>query len=156
MPLMRGAAVHLNAETAKAIVEAAHAAWNERNLDGMLNHYVEDLIYWSNAGGPDNTPLTIFGKSGFRDLLGYVLEVSDSSTSIEAFTYEDGLARVQVSAYIKHRPTGLDLSGNFRQVLHFRDFRICKHEEFHDAAMLSTFWRLITHEISLRRHARES
>jgi ketosteroid isomerase-like protein len=145
-----GVLLQLNSETAKAIVEASHAAWNRRNIEAMLDYYVEDLIYWSNAGGPDDAPLTIFGKSGLRNLLAPVLDVIDSATSIDAFNFVDGMARVQVSTYVRHKLTGLDLSGNYRQVLHFRDFKICKNEEFHDVAKLSTFWRLVARESGMK------
>ncbi len=135
--------MELNFETAKAIVEAAHAAWNNRNIEGVLDHYTDDLIYWSNAGGPDDGPLTVFGKSGLRNLLTPVLPVIDSMTTIETFAFADGVARAQVSTFVRHKATGLDLSGYYRQLLYFRGFSIFKNEEFHDAAMLSTFWRLV-------------
>jgi hypothetical protein len=116
----------------------------------MLGHYVEDLIYWSNAGGAGDMPLTIFGKPGLRDRLVPALATFDSLTSIESFNFIEGVARAQITTYVRHRLTGLDLSGNYRQIVHFRDFKIWKNEEFHDVAKLSTFWRLVARESGSR------
>ncbi|MFA5955084.1 hypothetical protein [Hyphomicrobium sp.] len=69
----------------KAIVEAGHAAWNNRNLDGMFDYYPEELVYTSNAGGPNGEPLTAVGKAGLRAMLAPVLPVLESATSVEHF-----------------------------------------------------------------------
>jgi hypothetical protein len=36
------------------------------------------------------------------------------------------------------------LSGQYRQVFTFKNDKIIQLEEFHDAAKLATFWRLVT------------
>ena len=138
--------MNLNFDTANAIVEAAHAAWNNRNIEGVLDHYVDDLVYSCNAGGPNDGPLTVSGKSGLRGLLTPVLPVIESMTSIELFKFSNNIARLQLSAYVRHKRTGLELSGTYRQIMEFRGYKICKLEEIHDAALLSTFWRLVASE----------
>jgi hypothetical protein len=50
--------VSLNYETARVIVEAAHAAWNAGSLEGVLDKYVDDLVYISNSEGENGGPLT--------------------------------------------------------------------------------------------------
>jgi ketosteroid isomerase-like protein len=141
-----GRILRLNFDTAKAIVEAGHAAWNTRNLEGVLDNYTDDLLYTSNAGGPDGQPLQAFGKSGLRAMLAPVLPAFETMTSIEDFKFDEDVARVRVISYAFHIATGLELSGTYRQIMHFRGFKICRLEEFHDAAKLNAFWRLLAAE----------
>jgi ketosteroid isomerase-like protein len=138
--------LRLNFDTAKAIVEAGHAAWNARNLEGVLDNYTDGLLYTSNAGGPDGQPLQAFGKSGLRAMLAPVLPAFETMTSIEHFKFADDIAWVRVNSFAVHKSTGLELSGTYRQIMHFRGFKICRLEEFHDAAKLNAFWQLLAVE----------
>ena len=49
-------------ETARAIVEAAHHAWNSGDFEGMLANYTEDVTYVSNTG-PNGESMTLRGKA---------------------------------------------------------------------------------------------
>ena len=129
-------------ETARSIVEAAHSAWNAGSIDGMLQKYVDDLEYITNTGSDGNS-LTIRGKEAFRARFEPVMAILCSRTSIESFHFENGIARVRLSAYARHRDTGLELSGSYRSLYQFRGFQICKLEDFHDAAKMAAFWRLV-------------
>lgn len=42
-----------------------------------------------------------------------------------------------------HKATGLQLIGSYRQIMHFEGFKICRLQEFHDAAMLNAFWQMV-------------
>lgn len=130
-------------ETAKAILEAAQGAWAAGSVEGVLDKYVDDLAYVSNTGGPNGESLTINGKEALRKRFTLAMAAVDSRTKFEAFRYENGVARTRLSAVIRHRSTGHTLTCSLRQVLHFRGFRIERHEDFHDAAKMLAFWRLV-------------
>lgn len=132
----------IGSETANAIITAAHSSWNAGCIDDVLDKYVEDLIYVSNTG-PDGTSFTIHGKQAFREKFVPAMSVVDSKTTITAFRFEDGIARVRLSAFVRHRQTGHELTGTFRQMFHFRGFQICKLEDYHDAAKITAFWRMV-------------
>ena len=140
-------ALNLNYDTAKAIVESAHAAWNAGDIEGVLAKYVDDLVYVPNFA-PDGEPTPIHGKEDFRRRFTPVLAIVESKTSIDSFHFQDGDARVQLSAFVRHRTTNHVLTGSFRQKFHFRKFQICKLEDFHDAAKLAAFWRLVQADTS--------
>ena len=135
--------VQLNYETARAIVESAHAAWNAGNLDGVLSNYVDDLVYTCNTGGPAGEPVTLYGKTAMRERFAPVLVTVESKTSVDGFSFEGGIARIRLSSCVRHKATGHVLAGSFRQVMHFRGFKICKLEDYHDAARMAAFWRLV-------------
>ena len=140
--MMTSKAEVLAPQTARDIVEAAHSSWNAGSIDGMLQMYVDDLEYITNTG-PDGSSLTIHGKEDFRARFEPVMAIMCPRTSIESFHFENGIARVRLSAYARHRGTGLELTGNYRQLIEFRGFQICRLEDFHDAAKMAAFWRLV-------------
>jgi ketosteroid isomerase-like protein len=135
-----------NEEHARHTLEAAHAAWSRGDLDGVLFAYHDDLIYWSNTGGSDGGPLKIVGQAAFGGFLRTILEVAESVTVLEYFRYADGVARARVECYIRHRQTGLVLTGSYRKIVTYRGYKIARVDEFHDAAKMATFWQLIAGE----------
>lgn len=132
----------LNSDTAKAIVEAAHAAWNAGSIEGMLQKYVDDLVYVTNTG-PDGSSLTIRGREAFRARFEPIMGIVEAKTTIQHFHYDGRLARVRFGAYVRHRRTGHEMTGSYRQIIEFRGFQICRLEDFHDAAKMAAFWRLV-------------
>ena len=132
----------LNYETAKAIVEAAHAAWNTGSVEGMLEKYVDDMVYATNTG-PDGSLLMIRGKEDFRARFEPVMAIIDSRTSMQSFRFDGDAARVRFKTFVRHRQTGQEMIGSYRQLVQFRGFKICRLEDFHDAAKLAAFWRLV-------------
>ncbi len=110
----------------------------------MLAHYADDLVYWCNAGSLDGIPYIIEGKQELRTFLRSILSVAESATATEHFQFEDGIGRAKVEAYIRHRRTGHVLSGSFRQIVTFRNRKIVRLEEYHDAAKMAAFWRMVT------------
>jgi ketosteroid isomerase-like protein len=135
--------VELNTETAHAIVQSAHAAWNAGDIDGVLANYVDDLIYTCNTVGAEGEPITLYGKAAMRERFEPALVAVDSKTVINGFRFDDGVARVRLWSSVKHKATGHLLSGSFRHVVHFRGFKIAKLEDFHDAARMAAFWRMV-------------
>ena len=134
-------------DTAKAILEAAQGAWAAGSVEGVLDKYVDDLVYITNTGGVCGQSLTINGKDDLRRRFTAAMTAVDSRTQIEAFRYEGGIARVRLSAIIRHRSTGHTLTCSLRQILSFRGYQIAKHEDFHDAPKMAAFWRLVGNPI---------
>jgi ketosteroid isomerase-like protein len=132
----------LNYDTAKAIVEAAHAAWNAGSVEGMLEKYVDDMVYATNTG-PDGSLLTIRGKEDFRARFEPVMKIVDATTSMQSFRFDGDAARIRFNTCVRHRQTGQEMTGSFRQLVQFRGFKICRLEDFHDAAKMAAFWRLV-------------
>lgn len=133
----------VNEPTARAILDAAHAAWNRRDLEDMLTWYCDDLTYFCNMGASDGGPLRVHGKAEMRAFLEPVLSVADCTSVPMSFNYRDGIGRAQVEVVIRHRKSGQQLQGTYRQILFFEDSKILALEEFHDAARMQAFWRLV-------------
>lgn len=134
----------LNVEAAREIVDSAHNAWSRGDIEALLAYYIDDVTYWCNAGSLDGIPYILQGKQSYRTFLRSIVSVAESATATEHFTFEDGIARAKVEAYIRHRRTGHVLSGTYRQVFTFRGRKIATLEEYHDAAKMAAFWRMVT------------
>ena len=115
-------------------------------MEGVLSQYVDDLTYWSNTGAPDGGSLTIVGKIAFRAFLNSIADVAESVSVSECFRLNDNVGRAQVDCFIRHKQTGHALVGTYRQVITFRDDKILRLDEYHDAAKMAAFWRLIAGE----------
>jgi ketosteroid isomerase-like protein len=131
---------------AEMIVNACHLAWSSRDLDRMLSFYSPHIIYTCNGEpeGPPNVTVRYVGRSAMRGFLSPLLEVAESVSVVEGFQFDGEKARVNVACYLRHYRTGIVLSGQFRQVVRFEGGMISHLEEFHDAAKLATFWKLVS------------
>lgn len=142
----------LDAKSARDVVDGTHAAWTEGDIERLLSSYTDDLFYWCNAGSIEGTPHIIEGKADFRTFLYSIHAVAESGSVVDYFQFEDGIGRAKVDCYILHRRTGLLLSGSFRQVVTFRGRKIARLEDYHDAAKMAAFWRLVTCEDTVDIH----
>lgn len=133
----------MDAREAREILDKAHAAWSRGDLEGVLAQYADDLTYWSNVGGADGAPLTIVGKADFAASLASITDVAEGTSVSEWFRYSDGVGRTKVEHYVRHKQTSLTLSGSYRQIITFRNRKILRLGEYHDAAQMAAFWRLI-------------
>ena len=138
----------LDAHNAREILDATHAAWSKGDVGAMSAWFVDDLTYWSNTGSQDGSPLVIHGKVGLFGMLQPILNAVESVSVTEHFQFSHGIGRAQVEAYIRHRQTGLVLSGTYRQIVTYRGGKILRLDEYHDAAKMAAFWRLVTSEVS--------
>lgn len=145
----------LDAIGAREILDRAHAAWYERDIEGVLACYTDDLYYWCNAGAEENTPYVVEGKPAMRTFLRSIMAVADSGSVAEYFKFADGVARASIECFIRHRRTGLTLAGSYRQIVTFRGRKIARLQEFHDAAKLAAFWRLVACEQTAQEYAEE-
>jgi ketosteroid isomerase-like protein len=129
---------------ARSLLNAAHDAWCKGEIERLLSCYVDDCTYWCNAGSLDGTPFILEGKQALRTFLQSICAVAESKSVIEHFQFEDGAGRAQIEAYIRHRRTGYVLAGSYRQIVTYRGRKILRSEEYHDAAKMAAFWRLVT------------
>jgi ketosteroid isomerase-like protein len=136
----------LDAHAAREIIDSAHNAWSRGEIEAILAHYTDDMVYWCNAGSLDGVPYVIEGKQAHRTFLRSIMSVAESATATEHFQFEDGIGRATVEAYIRHRRTGHVLSGTFRQIITYRGRKIARLDEYHDAAKMAAFWRMVTCE----------
>jgi len=138
---------------ARSLLEATHNAWCNGDVERLLSYYVDDCTYWCNTGSLDGTPFIVEGKQPYRTFLRSIASVAESASVIEHFQFEDGIGRAKVEAYIRHRRTGHVLAGSFRQIIIYRGRKIARCEEYHDAAKMAAFWRLVTCDESAMKSA---
>ncbi|MGE0023588.1 MAG: nuclear transport factor 2 family protein [Hyphomicrobium sp.] len=129
---------------ARSLIEASHDAWCKGEVERLLGYYADDCTYWCNAGSLAGTPFIVEGKQAYRTFLRSISSVAESASVIEHFQFVDGVGRAQVEAYIRHRRTGHVLAGSYRQIVTYRGRKIVRCEEYHDAAKMAAFWRLVT------------
>lgn len=137
---------------ARSLLEAAHAAWCKGEIETLLSYYADDCVYWCNAGALDGSPFVVEGKQHFRTFLRSIASVAESISVIEHFQFEDGIGRAKIEAYIRHRRTGHVLAGTYRQIVTYRGRKIARSEEYHDAAKMAAFWRLVTSDETAEDH----
>jgi ketosteroid isomerase-like protein len=123
---------------ARELLYAAHEAFNRRDIEGLLNLYVEDMVYWTNFGNADGGPLTIEGKDNMRAFVALWAGLQSLSVP-DDFRFVDGVGHASAEFFMKDPKTGHDHSAMFRQVITYRDDRICRMEEFHDAQAMMAF-----------------
>lgn len=139
----------LDEHRARLIHEATLAAWSNGNLEGVTRHFVEDLTYFCNTGGPDGGPLTIVGQAAYRGMLQTILDVAESVCVSEYFRFAEGTGRAKIECYIRHKTTRHTLVGSYRQLITYQGDKIVRLEEFHDAAKMIAFWRMISGEAAV-------
>mgnify|MGYP000037585997 CR=1 FL=1 len=132
----------LNIETVRAMLLASQAAWNSGSIEGVLEKYVDDLVYITNAGGPNGETLRIEGKDNLRRRLRASMDACESQARIDSVREDRGLIRTRLSAVIRHKASGHTINLSLRQILRLEGFRIAEQVEYHDAAKLAAFWRL--------------
>ncbi len=133
---------------AARILYAAHEIWNRRDLAGLLELFDDDMIYWSNVGSPMGETL-LRGKGEFLAFLNTLQHMEGLSVP-HSFRFRDGVATAHAEFYLRDRASGFSHSGTFRQVLRFRNQRIVRMDEYHDAAALVSFYTLLDSEASER------
>lgn len=134
----------MDRQQAEMIVNACHMAWSSRDLDRMLSLYSPNIVYTCNGEPNGPNPVRYVGREAMRGFLGPLLETAESVSVVEAFQFDGEKARVNVACYLRHYRTGIVLSGQFRQVVRFENGLVSQLEEFHDAAKLATFWKLVS------------
>ena len=88
-------------------MESAREAWNSGSVEGVLDKYVEDIIYATNTGGPNGESLTIRGKEDVRRRYLGAMALIESRSRIEYVRWDNGLVRTRLVATMRHRETGI-------------------------------------------------
>ena len=143
--------MQLDEHRARMILESSHAAWSRGDIEGVLSHYIDDLSYYCNTGGPDGGPLAIEGKQALREFLQKIADVAESVSVSEYFRFSDGVGRSKIECYIRHKTTHHSLVGSYRQLVTYRGGKISRMEEFHDAARMIAFWKMISDEAAIEK-----
>lgn len=128
---------------ARQLIYALHDAWNKRDLDALLAVYVDDVSFWANAGGPDGGPLVMNGKAELREFF-MVWKNFDCLSVPQNFRFENGVGRCHVEFYIRHPHSGLQHASSYRQIATYRDDRIQRLEQYHDAKAMEAFLALMS------------
>lgn len=131
---------------AETILDEAHLAWTDGDVEGTLACYCDDLTYVCNTGGIDGAPLTICGKAQFRDFLLPVMETLDSSSFVSQFEFDDQIGCALIDCHLRHRKTELTLVGTYSQIVTFKGGKLSRLEEVHDVSRMAAFWRLVLGE----------
>lgn len=135
-------AAHLDEHVAQDILQSAHAAWSNGDIEGVLEFCTDDLVYRCNGGDLRGSPVEIRGKRAFGNFLRSLAASIESVSIAECFHLSNGLGQARIDWYIRHRRSGHVLSSSTRQIARYRGERICDVQDYHDAAQLAVFWRL--------------
>ncbi len=133
----------LNFDTAKAIVEEVHRAWSAGDIDAVLRTYSDNIWFQRNAIDADSPPLVICGREAMGSFLRAIDAKATGMAVLKNFEFHAGIGRTRVSYFLEDRVTGQSFSGTYRQIVMFRQMQISRMEQFHDAARLTAFFRLI-------------
>jgi ketosteroid isomerase-like protein len=136
-------------------LESAQAAWAAGSVEGVLDKYVDEVVYTTNTGSASGEALTIRGKENLRHRFNTAMAVIESRTRFETIRVENGLVRTRMTAVLEHRVTGYSMTCTMRQILRFEDFRIAEQHDFRDAAKMAAFWKLVGDPLE-RAHKPES
>ena len=140
----------MNSLKARLLVDAAHLAWSNRDIAGLLACYCDDVRYTCNTGPNPPEPFVAVGKQAMMDFLLPVLGIATSMSVVERFVFRNDAATATAACFVTHHATGHVLSGKYRQVIAFRDEKIAQIDEFLDAARFAAFWKLVIAEASVK------
>jgi ketosteroid isomerase-like protein len=131
-------------EFARTALLAVHGAWSVGDVEAMLSWYTDDLIYVCNSGLDHGKPIVVSGKDEMRAFLTSMARAADCVSVVNLFAFNEGVARANCSCVIRHRETGHALTGTYRQVAEFKGSLISRLDEYHDAARMDAFWRMVS------------
>lgn len=120
-----------SAEISKAKAQEAlfgiHDAWNVRDIERFLSFCVDDLAYWINVGPGGG--LILFGKEQVAQRL-KAWDTIESRSVPRDFTFKAGVITASIDFSMTNLSTGQSFASGLRQVLMFRDEKICRMEQY--------------------------
>lgn len=137
-----GRTVAITEAQACELVYALHDAWNRRDIEALLAVYTDDVTFWANAGGPDGGPLVMSGKSAFRQFF-LIWKDFECLSVPQNLRFESGVCRCHVEFYIRDPHTGLQHASTYRQIATYRDDRISRLEQYHDAKTMAAHMSIL-------------
>jgi ketosteroid isomerase-like protein len=134
-----------DAETTQRLFLDCLGAWANRDLEGTLGFFTEDVVHILNIDGTVAPfAASVEGKPALREKLLLLLDTFDVGTLInDGHRVEGCRASGSYKFTYIHRATGERLSGSFRFVIEQRGGLIFRMEEYHDAAYVEAFVRLV-------------
>lgn len=131
-------------------VEVVHAClnnWAERDLDAVMSWLHDDIRFTLHAAH-GSLPLAgeANGKAELRPRLQFMLDAFEFLAYIVDAARETetaGVVRTSILYYYRHKATGLYLDGRFRHVARVENGLIKEIDEYHDAAALEAFMKLV-------------
>jgi len=124
----------------------AVSAWANRDLDAVMRTMSDDVVHNLNVDGtlvPFAASVT--GKAALREKLQLMLDTFEFGAFVtEGLKIDGSVARAQIKIIYIHFGTGERLNVSFRFIVEQRDGLIVRMDEFHDAAYLEAFVRLVS------------
>lgn len=113
-----------------------HDAWNARDIERFLSFCVDDLAYWINVGPGGG--LILLGKDQRLNSWGNI----ELRSVPRDFTFKAGVIRANIEFSMRNLSSGESFASDLRQVIIFRDEKICRIEQYFNGP--STFALLTT------------
>ncbi|MEQ1695090.1 MAG: nuclear transport factor 2 family protein [Hyphomicrobiaceae bacterium] len=133
-------------ETTRRLFLQCFAAWTNRDLEGALSCMSEDVAHILNLDGtlvPYGA--SVEGKPALRKKLQLLLDTFEFGALVnESLSVEGRKATGRYKFIYIHCASGERLSGSFRFIIEQRDGLIVRMEEYHDAAYVEAFVRLVS------------
>jgi ketosteroid isomerase-like protein len=128
------------------VVAASLEAWARQDLEGALSYMDDDVVFTFNAGeGQLLLAGACRGKDEVRRRFQEILDLFDFQALVLESLRDDGeTIRTSMLFYYRHKASGLNVEGRYRQVMRVEHGRIVRVEEFHDAAAVNAFLKLAT------------
>lgn len=128
---------------ADAAVEGLYSAWKIQDRDAMLAYLTED-VYFTQLVSP--AEVRHAGVSIGRDKFGERADMVFQDWAFERIAPIPLMVHGHIVRYlcdfkIRYRRTGDVLEGRMRSVFYSKGNKICRIEEYHDAARFEAFMR---------------
>ena len=133
-------------ETTRRLFLDCLAAWTNRDLEGALSFMTEDVVHILNIDGAV-VPFaaSVEGKPALREKLQFLLDTFEFGALVnDGLRVEGRKATGHYKFIYIHFASGERLSGSFRFITEQRDGLIFRMEEYHDAAYVEAFVRLVS------------
>ena len=133
-------------ETTRRLMLDCLAAWTNGDLEGALSFMAEDVAHILNIDGAV-VPFaaSVEGKPALRKKLQLLLDTFELGDLVNESLRGEGCKATGHYKFIYiHRASGERLSGSFRFVIEQRNGLISRMEEYHDAAYVEAFVRLVS------------
>lgn len=128
---------------AEALLERVFDAWNARDVDRMLRHFTDDLVFVEHAGPGGEKYKVRHGSRAFGDYLQTYLDVADCVSTLTYLAFDGIYVRTVINFSVVHRAKQLKYVGRFRQVIRLRGDLISHLDEYHDVDASTSFWGLV-------------
>lgn len=130
-------------DEAEALLLDVFEAWNARDIPTMLRYFCDDLVFVEHSGEGGKHFRVRHGAKAFGDYLQTYLDVADCVSTLKFLTWDGIYIRTVIDFQVRHRSTGHDFEGSFRQVIRLRQGRISHLDEYHDVDQAGAFWGMI-------------